>query len=324
MNNIFDEYYMPLIQMNMFKPCDVPANYPSGGTCFEINPTIGRGHYWIYNSNKNYNIKIHDFRLHEDMVLNMAIPECLSVTYYQSISGEELTPYHRLSRHVVKSFLGGCKPYKALIHKNIPIQSIGIEYGASYYESYLSEQYPGQYQSPQEAFHCIDETVSFPEMVHLLNQLYSYHGQGIALPLYYDAKAAEALSLVFEHHRVINEQKTMHISDADKEMLDIVTAYIGDHYADTLSIEQLCKISCMGSTKLKKTFKAYIGSTISEYIQNTRIGQAEQLLSYTELTIGQIAQAVGYTNAGRFADLFRQSNGVLPLEYRKISQGKHT
>lgn len=51
-----------------------------------------------------------------------------------------------------------------------------------------------------------------------------------------------------------------------------------------------------------------------------RIGQAEHLLAYTDLPIGEIAQAVGYTAAGHFADLFRKAKGVLPMEYRRLAR----
>lgn len=63
------------------------------------------------------------------------LPECLSITQYESISGEELNPYRRLSAGCIKTFIGGDKPYKALIHKKIPIYSIGIEVMPAYYEA---------------------------------------------------------------------------------------------------------------------------------------------------------------------------------------------
>lgn len=43
--------------------------------------------------------------------------------------------------------------------------------------------------------------------------------------------------------------------------------YINDHYADRLSIESLSKIACMGTTKLKSSFKDFYGITVAEYIQ---------------------------------------------------------
>ena len=48
------------------------------------------------------------------------LPEALSITQYESISGEELNPYRRMSAGCIKAFIGGYKPYKAIIHKKSP------------------------------------------------------------------------------------------------------------------------------------------------------------------------------------------------------------
>jgi AraC-like DNA-binding protein len=48
------------------------------------------------------------------------------------------------------------------------------------------------------------------------------------------------------------------------------------------------------------------------------MGQAEFLLSHTDLSIAQVSQTVGYTSASRFAELFHRNVGILPGEYRKI------
>ncbi|WP_444657958.1 helix-turn-helix domain-containing protein [Caproiciproducens sp. R2] len=73
----------------------------------------------------------------------------------------------------------------------------------------------------------------------------------------------------------------------------------------------------MGTTKLKCCFKSYFDCTVADYIQRVRIDQAEHLLAYTDLPVGEVAKAVGYTAAGHFAELFRSAKGILPLEYRK-------
>lgn len=91
-----------------------------------------------------------------------------------------------------------------------------------------------------------------------------------------------------------------------------VTAYINDHCALELPQERLAKIACMGGTKLKSCFRQYHGCTITEYIQQRRMSRGEQLLSETDLPIGQIARSVGYRSASRFAELFRESTGLTP------------
>lgn len=310
-------YYHDLFEKMRFKLCQPPAGFPPEGECWELTSEGGGGYYWFYEAGDRYNIKIHDFWFREDTVIDMQIPEALSVTWYESISGEELNPYRQLNCHVVKSFLGGYEPFRALIHRNVPIRSIGIEYRPAYYETYLKEQFGELYQSPAEAFRSIDETADFPEMTRLLTQLWQYRGEGLPATLHYDAKAAEALSLVFERHRTLNEKKRIPIAEEDQAILQSLISYIGDHYADELSIEMLSKIACMGTTKFKRCFKSLFNCTAAEYIQQVRIDKAEHLLAYTDLPVGEVAKAVGYTAAGHFAELFRKSKGTLPLEYRK-------
>lgn len=314
------EYYHQQFEKMGFTLCPAPEQYPRCGECWKICPEDGEGYYWIYTSDKGYNIKIHDFSYHKDTLINLAIPESLSVTYYASISGEELKPYRSLNSHVVKSYLGGHEPFRALIHKHIPIRSIGIEYRPAYYDTSLRAQFGSQYQSPGAAFRTIDETADFPEMVRLLKQAESYRGTGLAASLFYDAKAAEALSLVFERHQRLNRQPKASVSPEDAEMLESLASYIRSHYADELTIEGLSRIACMGTTKLKQSFKACFGCTVAQYIQQVRLDQAERLLAYTRLPVSEVAQAVGYAAGGHFASLFCKSKGMPPAQYRRITR----
>lgn len=316
-SDINHEYYKKMLQMEGFIPCEDPADCPPGGHTFRISPEIGEGYFWYYESVGKFNIKIHNFSFREDTVINMQIPECLSITRYDSISGEELKPYRTLRSGVIKSFRGGDEPYHALIHRNVPIRSIGIEYHPKYYNDSLKNLYGDLYQSPAEAFRNIDETSDFPEMMRLLWDVRNYKGDRLSAALFYEGKANEALSLVFNRHMLINSKKHISLSSEDKQMLDSLASYIGDHYADDLTIESLAKIGCMGTTKLKNCFKIYFECTVNEYVQSVRLHKAEHLLAYTDLSVGEIARAVGYKAAGHFANRFFKHTGVLPLEYRK-------
>ncbi len=156
------------------------------------------------------------------------------------------------------------------------------------------------------------------------SNIWNYKGDPLSAALYYNAKANEALSLIFERNKKIIEQKKSPVSEVDKDILESLSKYICDHYADDLSIETLAKIGCMGTTKLKKNFKLYFGSTVAEYIRKVRIDNAEHLLAYTDLPVGEVAKAVGYSAAGHFAELFYKAKGVLPFEYRKSTHEHKT
>lgn len=319
LNNIIEDIYSPLLAEHGFTAEPDNDRFGSLGLCWRLSEKIGKGYYWTYGQKDLFDIKIHDFYFHEDSFLEFDLPECLNITQYESVSGEELTPYRRLTAGCIKSVIGGHEPYKILMHKKIPIRSIGIEIMPAYYEDYLKKQYPGEYTDLHDAFLSVDQTTDFPEMARLLGQVKNYGGAGFSAKLFYEAKVAEAVALVVERQKKSRIKPASRLSGQDMRQLETVTSYINDHFAFDLPLERLSKIACMGTTKLKTSFKLYHNCTITEYIQQRRMSQAEHLLSATDLTIGQIAQTVGYSNAGRFAGLFRLSTGLLPGEYRKIS-----
>ena len=321
MNNILNDCYQPLLEKNGFSLIEMPEQFNPAGMCWRLSPEIGSGFYWVYARKDLFDIKIHDFYFHEDSFMEFDMPECLSITKYESISGEELSPYRRLSAECIKTFVGGYEPYQVLIHKKIPICSIGVEIMPAYYNDYLKKQYPGEYTNPLSAFRQIDQTTDFPEMEMLLHQIKTYRGDGISAGLFYEGKVAEAVSLIVEYQKKIKKNE-QHLSNQDIAALENVTAYLNDHYAFEIPLERLAQIACMGTTKLKTTFKQFHNCTVTEYIQQRRMSQAEHLLAKTDLTIGQVAQTVGYSTSSRFAELFRKSTGILPGEYRKITQQK--
>ena len=97
-----------------------------------------------------------------------------------------------------------------------------------------------------------------------------------------------------------------------------MAAYLSDHYAAEIPMERLTQIACMGTTKLKSSFKKVYDCTITEYIQQRRMSQAEHLLTNTDLSIGQIAQTVGYSPPAALRSCSGKSTGLLPGEFRKV------
>lgn len=228
MNDIIADCYQPLFNKHNFIQVENAERFNSAGMCWRLSPEVGEGYYWIYAQKDLYDIKIHDFFFHEDSFMEFELPACLSITQYESISGEELNPYRRLSAGCIKTFVGGYEPYKALIHKKIPIRSIGIEIMPAYYEDYLKKQYPNDYANPLSAFRRIDQVTDFPEMAKLLHEVKTYRGDGIAAILFYEGKIAEAVSLVLEAQQKNKKEKEKRLSSQDIAALENVTAYLND------------------------------------------------------------------------------------------------
>jgi len=114
---------------------------------------------------------------------------------------------------------------------------------------------------------------------------------------------------------IINN-KNISIDFLDEKSLDNVSEYIKDNYSESLTIDELCHIACMGRTKFKTLFKLYFGCTVTEYIRRIRIEQAKALLEDTGLPIIEVAYMVGYNNSGRFSKIFLEDTGTYPSQFR--------
>ena len=318
--DILKDFYRPLLEQNNFRPVPCPEKFGPAGRCWEIAPGVGGGYYWVYAKQNLFDIKIHDFFFHEDFCLDVEIPECISIQRYGSISGEALDPYRRLSAGDIQTIVGGKQRYRALIHKRIPVHAVGIEILPAYYEDILKQQYPDDYFDLPAAFQSLDQAADFPAMSRLLFEVENYRGDGMAAALFYEAKVTEAIALVVDAWKRQRQRQARPLSAGDLAGLDNVASYIADHYAFDIPLERLAGIACMSQSKLKGCFKQRFGCTVTQYIQGRRMSQAEHLLIDTDFTMGQIAQMIGYTTSSRFAELFKKSTGILPIEYRRIAR----
>lgn len=320
MNEPVKELMIPCLAQWGFHPAfDNPMN--KEGHCYKLSEDLGNGYYWYYEREGMFALAIMDLRLKEDTAIEYNQPDFISITYYDTVSAEQLTPYKRLNANCVRGHVSNRHVYRARYHKNIPIRGMELMLVPGYFRDYLSEKYPDRLPDIKDIFMNIDGISDFSELVVLMRQIQAFQGTGISAHMFYESKVAEVVSLILE--KTADIQNTPYAPDKelsieDMQNLDIVKSYISDHFAFNLPVEQLAKMACMSQSKLRYCFRKSCGCTITEFIQNKRIAQAEYMLLKTDLQINQIAKAVGYHHAGRFSSLFHKSTGLLPEEYRYL------
>ena len=64
-------------------------------------------------------------------------------------------------------------------------------------------------------------------------------------------------------------------------------------------------------------FKKYSGKTLIDYLANIRLSYAKRLLSYTDMSVIEIAESVGYSNHSFFSQRFKLRYKTSPSEFRK-------
>ena len=296
----------------------------TGNYFYTMNPAKGNGSFKLYFFKDMFSVETRDFVFYEDHLLESPQIDFLSVHYYASVSGEELRPYYQLSPNTLRVHTGGEDlPLQMMFHKNVPIQSVSISILPDYYKQYLKEKFGDEYINPFDAFKQITLETDFPDIVAILKQVQHFQGHGIAAKMFYEGKVLEVLSLIMEQAKS-NQSKSrkIRLSDEDIQNLQAVTAYIDNHFTFSIPLERLSHIAFMGVSKLKSSFKEYYGCSISDYVLQKRIGQAQHLLIGTDLSIGEIAKAVGYERSDSFSKQFVKITGLLPTAYRNMVQGK--
>lgn len=93
--------------------------------------------------------------------------------------------------------------------------------------------------------------------------------------------------------------------------------YIQQHYADSaLGVEQLAEMLGYSSSYFSRIFKNITGYYVNDYIRQVRIVKAQELLTDTEMTVNEIAEATGFTTVNYFYSIFKKETGMTPAAYR--------
>lgn len=96
-----------------------------------------------------------------------------------------------------------------------------------------------------------------------------------------------------------------------------IREYIHNNIAAPLSNSELAEMFQMTSDHLGRLFRKSEGMTLQEYVLLTRVNIAKAMLRYSECTLSQIADAVGFSSQSHFGSVFRKRVGQTPAEYRK-------
>lgn len=98
--------------------------------------------------------------------------------------------------------------------------------------------------------------------------------------------------------------------------LSTVLQHIDSNLNGELTIAQLAELVHHHPNYFIRYFKNHLGMTPMAYIYERRLEKAKQLLTVSDLTIGEIARETGFHDIFHFSKAFKKRLGVAPSEFR--------
>lgn len=149
-----------------------------------------------------------------------------------------------------------------------------------------------------------------PEIAHTLSDQYINSIEGCATLL--DIMDVNSAMVDDFLHRVHHCRAR---SDISPQIMKCCN-YIQLHLREKMQMKTLAQYVNYSETHLAKKFKAEVGVPIKQYILKCRMEQAKRLIVYTNMSIQDICEEVGFASPSYFGELFRQETGMTPMEYR--------
>lgn len=110
-----------------------------------------------------------------------------------------------------------------------------------------------------------------------------------------------------------NEKSDIVVSNA---MRFIETNYMDNSLSSSIVADQF-KLT---SAYLGKLFREYSSRSIADYISETRLVKASEMLKQSSLNVDEIIEKIGWENKKHFFTLFKKRFGTTPTEYRLKSK----
>lgn len=105
------------------------------------------------------------------------------------------------------------------------------------------------------------------------------------------------------------------IPKSKPSVAQLAKEYISSHFHRKVTIQLICsEIGCSKSA-LITAFKREYGTTVNQYLNEVRLTEAVHLIENGECTIGEVAEACGFSDQSYFSKVFSARYGVPPSEY---------
>lgn len=137
----------------------------------------------------------------------------------------------------------------------------------------------------------------------------------------YDVPSLSKLEALLDHiYRYFNDEGSKD-SPLEVDFVTSVLNFIEENFSDpSLCPDSISTQFKVSKSYLRHVFKSVTNQNISAFISSERLKKSRKLLMETDLSVREVATAVGMGNYNYFFSCFRKETGLTPRDYRIAKQ----
>lgn len=156
------------------------------------------------------------------------------------------------------------------------------------------------------------------DIKHALEELISeFETAGYAYQLSLDLKVMSLFLTVLR----ADAPSTPGANDQTTRLIYAVLNHVQQRFSEDIDEQDLAKQYGMSYSYFSRSFKRITGMTFKNYLNRTRINQAEQLILLNKCSVSEAAIACGYNSISYFIKVYRAHTGTTPYKALKTADG---
>jgi LacI family transcriptional regulator len=129
----------------------------------------------------------------------------------------------------------------------------------------------------------------------------------------------EGTHLVLPPVRVIQRESTAAFVSEDP-MVASAMLTVEEKLSEGIRVESLGEVLGVSRSTLERSFRGALDCSPAQWIRDTRIARAKELLTHSDEMVGNIALDCGWKHISDFMRTFKRDTGMTPSGYRKQTQ----
>jgi AraC-like DNA-binding protein len=181
-----------------------------------------------------------------------------------------------------------------------------------------------------------EEIANYPEY-HLIKELLERSTRGIKFDTGFNEKIAKNIKKITKESgldRILLLQELLQLMakatgfrllagelykaelhDFTSDRLTKVMLFLNTNYQKKIELDKVAEIAHLHPSAFCRYFKGKTGKSLSEYVNDMRIGYACRLIIEGKMSISQIGFESGFNNISNFNRTFKKNTGFTPSDY---------